>query len=212
MSETGLSEIQKEQEALVAEWLLATPGFFDRHKDLLASVQLKSPHGDKAISLQEKQMTLLRDQNKDLNRRLSEMLRFGAENDRTQNLMVDWIQKLLSEKDRQAAFATVTEGLKGIFDLHEVKLIQSEDLTKETVDTLKQAPYCGPAISAPRGLLEFVEDQSGSLAALYLVDQEDLGALLLISKSPERFTKEMGLVYLRQLGQLAAATLGRFES
>lgn len=211
MSGSELSETQKEQEALVAEWLLATPGFFDRHKDLLASVQLKSPHGDKAISLQEKQMTLLRDQNKDLNRRLSEMLRFGAENDRTQNLMVDWIHKLLSEKDQQAAFATVTEGLKGIFDLHEVKLVKPDALTKETIDTLKQSPYCGPAISAPRGLSEFVEDQAGSLAALFLADRQDLGALLLISKSPERFTKEMGLVYLRQLAQLAAATLGRFE-
>jgi hypothetical protein len=41
MSVSDLSEKQREQEALVAEWLLATPGFFDRHKDLLASVQLK---------------------------------------------------------------------------------------------------------------------------------------------------------------------------
>ena len=49
------------------------------------------------------------------------------------------------------------------------------------------------------------------LAALFLAEQKDLGVLLLISKSPDRFTKEMGLVYLRQLAQLAAATLGRFE-
>lgn len=211
MSASDLSETQKEQEALVAEWLLATPGFFDRHKDLLASVQLKSPHGDKAISLQEKQMALLRDQNKDLNRRLSEMLRFGAENDRTQNLMVDWIHQLLCEKDQQSAFATVTEGLKRIFDLHEVKMVKPEDLSKETIDTLKQSPYCGPVTSVPRGLTEFLDEQAGSLAALFLTEQKDLGALLLISAAPDRFTKEMGLVYLRQLAQLAAATLGRFE-
>ena len=53
MSEYGLSNEQREQENLVAEWLLATPGFFDRHSNLLAQIQLKSPHGDKAISLQE---------------------------------------------------------------------------------------------------------------------------------------------------------------
>jgi uncharacterized protein YigA (DUF484 family) len=212
MSSSELSETQQEQEALVAEWLVATPGFFDRHKDLLASVQLKSPHGDKAISLQEKQMTLLRDQNKDLNRRLSEMLRFGAENDRTQNLMVDWINKLLSERDHESAIATVTDGLKNIFDLTDVKLIKSDLLSAETIENLKQAPYCGQNNSAPRGLSEFLPGDGGSVAALFLADQKDLGVLLLISQSPERFTKEMGLVYLRQLAQLAAATIGRFEA
>jgi uncharacterized protein YigA (DUF484 family) len=50
---------QQEREALVAEWLLATPGFFERYADLLADIQLKNPHGDRAISLQERQLGVL---------------------------------------------------------------------------------------------------------------------------------------------------------
>lgn len=207
-----MNQTQEEQEALVAEWLLATPGFFERHKDLLSKVQLKSPHGDKAISLQEKQMTLLRDQNRDLNLRLSEMLRFGAENDRTQNLMVDWINQLLAEKDRLRAISTITDGLKNIFTLGQVKFIEADKLSEETISTLKQTPYCGPVASAPKGLMEWVEGGSESMAALFLTSHKDHGVLLLISPSKNRFTKEMGIVYLCQLGQLAATTLGRFEN
>ena len=32
------------------------PGFFERHAELLATVQLTSPHGQRAVSLQERQM------------------------------------------------------------------------------------------------------------------------------------------------------------
>ena len=66
---SDITQEQVEREALVAEWLKATPGFFDRHADLLAEVQLKSPHGDRAISLQEKQLGVLRAQNQALNQR-----------------------------------------------------------------------------------------------------------------------------------------------
>ena len=93
--DTGLNESQKDQELLVAEWLLSTPGFFERHPELLAQIELAHSHSGKAISLQEKQMALLRSQNRDLNQRLSEMLRFGTENDRTQSLMIQWLEGLL---------------------------------------------------------------------------------------------------------------------
>jgi len=86
-----LNQAQTDQENLVAQWLLSTPGFFNRHPNLLAQIELVDSHNGKAISLQEKQMALLRNQNRDLNQRLSEMLRFGTENDRTQSLMIDWI-------------------------------------------------------------------------------------------------------------------------
>ena len=44
----------------------STPGFFERHAELLASVQLTSPHGQRAVSLQERQMEMLRERIKGL--------------------------------------------------------------------------------------------------------------------------------------------------
>ena len=48
----------------IAEYLVNTPGFFERHAEMLATVQLTSPHGLRAVSLQERQMEMLRDRSK----------------------------------------------------------------------------------------------------------------------------------------------------
>ena len=56
----------------VADYLLANPEFFGQHAELLATIRLANPHGKAAISLQERQMEMLRDKNKHLERRLAE--------------------------------------------------------------------------------------------------------------------------------------------
>ena len=39
----------------IANYLANTPDFFERHAGVLATVQLSSPHGQRAVSLQERQ-------------------------------------------------------------------------------------------------------------------------------------------------------------
>ncbi|RYY99972.1 MAG: DUF484 family protein, partial [Comamonadaceae bacterium] len=39
----------------IAHYLSITPDFFERHAQLLGQVQLTSPHGNRAIGLQERQ-------------------------------------------------------------------------------------------------------------------------------------------------------------
>ncbi len=60
------SAIQGITEADIANYLANTPGFFERHAELLGTVQLTSPHGERAVSLQERQMEMLRDKLKGL--------------------------------------------------------------------------------------------------------------------------------------------------
>ena len=64
----------------IAHFLANTPGFFERHAGLLASVQLTSPHSHRAISLQERQAELLRRKIRDLELRAAGMLRLGHDN------------------------------------------------------------------------------------------------------------------------------------
>jgi uncharacterized protein YigA (DUF484 family) len=40
----------------IANFLANNPGFFERHAELLATIQLSHPHGLRAVSLQERQM------------------------------------------------------------------------------------------------------------------------------------------------------------
>ncbi|MEO7246397.1 MAG: DUF484 family protein, partial [Rubrivivax sp.] len=66
-------------EADIAEYLAQTPGFFERHAELLASVQLTSPHGQRAVSLQERQMEMLRERIKAQTAALKYTARDGRE-------------------------------------------------------------------------------------------------------------------------------------
>jgi uncharacterized protein YigA (DUF484 family) len=187
---------QQEREALVAEWLLATPGFFERHADLLGEIQLKNPHGDRAISLQERQLGVLRQQNQALNQRLSDMLRFGSQNDKTQGLMIQWLANLLSAKSETDVRAAIASGLAKIFDIEQVELIDGENDN-----------FCGSAEQAGDAIKAHLNEEIKSLA---LVNLSPLKVqILLASRNVEKFTSDMGRVYLDQIGELALAALTR---
>jgi hypothetical protein len=72
--------VQGITEADIAHYLANTPAFFERHAELLSSVQLTSPHGQRAVSLQERQMEMLRERIKGLELKIVEMIRHGQEN------------------------------------------------------------------------------------------------------------------------------------
>jgi uncharacterized protein YigA (DUF484 family) len=187
---------QQEREALVAEWLLATPGFFERHADLLAEIQLKNPHGDRAISLQERQLGVLRQQNQALNQRLSDMLRFGSQNDKTQGLMIQWLSNLLSAKSETDVRAAISSGLAKIFDIEQVELLGGD-----------HANFCGSSEQSSDAIKALLKENIQSLAVINLSSLNV--QILLASHSAEKFTADMGRVYLDQIGELALAALTR---
>ena len=187
---------QQEREALVAEWLLATPGFFERHADLLADIQLKNPHGDRAISLQERQLGVLRQQNQALNQRLSDMLRFGSQNDKTQGLMIQWLSSLLSAKTEADVRAAISSGLAKIFDIEQVELLDGD-----------HANFCGSADQSSEAIKALLKEEIKSLAVINLSSLNV--QILLASQSADKFTADMGRVYLDQIGELALAALTR---
>jgi uncharacterized protein len=187
---------QQEREALVAEWLLATPGFFERHADLLADIQLKNPHGDRAISLQERQLGVLRQQNQALNQRLSDMLRFGSQNDKTQGLMIQWLSNLLSAKSDADVRAAISTGLAKIFDIEQVELLDGE-----------HDNFCGSVAQTSDAIKAHLNEEMKSLAVINLAPLKV--QILLASGNAEKFTSDMGRVYLDQIGELALAALTR---
>jgi uncharacterized protein len=64
----------------IANYLANTPDFFERHASLLAAVQLTSPHGQRAVSLQERQAEMLREKIRGLELKAADMIRHGQEN------------------------------------------------------------------------------------------------------------------------------------
>jgi uncharacterized protein YigA (DUF484 family) len=62
-------------------------------------VQLTSPHGQRAVSLQERQMEMLRDRIKGLERKIVEMIRHGQENLAIADRLHRWTRALLLTQD-----------------------------------------------------------------------------------------------------------------
>ncbi len=205
-------ETQKEREQLVADWLLATPGFFERHASLLAQIQLKDANSDKVVSLQEKQMAILRNQNRDLNHRLSEMFRFGTENDRTQNLMVNWLGRLLKTPDLESTIQEITDGLNQLFEVGEVKYINITDITSEELIQLKLNVVQGECAKASLNLNGAIDPSGGSFATVLLRESDKcFGALCFISADSQKYSLASGATYLEQIGKLATAAISRFN-
>jgi uncharacterized protein YigA (DUF484 family) len=106
----------------VADYLLANPRFFDRHAELLAAVRLSNPHGEAAVSLQTRQMELLRDKYKQLEHRLTELLRHGHENNGIAAKLQRWTWRVTAERNPHALPGTITSGLREIFDVPQATL------------------------------------------------------------------------------------------
>ena len=83
----------------IANYLVNTPGFFMRHAELLASVQLTSPHGQRAVSLQERQMEMLRERIKGLEQKIIEMIRNSQDNMAIADRLHQWTMRLLLTLD-----------------------------------------------------------------------------------------------------------------
>ena len=95
----------------IANFLANTPDFFERHAELLASVQLSSGHGNRAVSLQERQALMLREKIKGLETRMVEMIRHGQDNVGIADKMQRWTRKLLQAAQARDLPGAVVEGI-----------------------------------------------------------------------------------------------------
>lgn len=219
----------------VAAYLQTNPQFFEDQAELLASVQLTSPHSHRAVSLQERQMEILRDKNKGLELKLADMVRHGHENDRTQQRMHTWLLRLLAESDSHALPYAVQDGLQKVFDVPAVALklwqvapaYAHMEVTQNVSDDVRlfaeglRVPYCGPnsGFEATRWL-ERDDIESAAMVTLRLPARGDaaegttpaaFGLLVLGSPDARRFHQGMGTAYLAQIGEIAGAALNRLR-
>ena len=94
----------------IANYLATTPDFFERHAELLASVELSSGHGGRAISLQERQAGMLRDKIKLLETRVVEMIRHSQDNLALAGKMQSWTRRLLRTADARDVPDAIVQG------------------------------------------------------------------------------------------------------
>ena len=216
----------------IANYLVHTPGFFERNAQLLASIQLTSPHGQRAVSLQERQMEMLRDKIRGLEKRIMDMIRLSQENEAIALRLHRWVHAVMLAHDDRTLPENLVETLRHEFLIPQVAVrlwsTPERALRPELADLAVAAevsedarsfaaslnqPYCGLNAGFEAG--KWLED-SAHITSLALVPLHHGGACfgLLVLGSPDatRYTSEMGVDFLVQVGDVSSAALARLLS
>ena len=217
----------------IAQFLTNTPGFFERHAEVLASVQITSPHGARAVSLQERQAEMLREKIKGLEQRIMEMVRNSTENAAIANKVHQWTGSLLQVRDPFDLPQAVVDGVRTLFDVPQAAVRVWEvaapyidaDFTQGASEDARAfassltMPFCGPTLGFEPAawLANEAGEPAQSLALLPLragaIDSATpaFGLLVLGSQDPQRFDATMGTEFLSRMAELASAALLRLK-
>lgn len=210
--------------AAVADYLSDNPEFFEEHSELLARVKLTSPVAGRTVSLQERQMEVLRDKIKSLELRLADLLRIAQDNDAITQKFLQWTHSLLLARNDVDLPHTLVNGLQTIFAVpHATVRIWgvAEEYSHtwfaaEVSEDAKifcnglAAPYCGPNqdFEAASWIDEAESIQSLAMLPLRTVDAtQAFGLLVLGSPDPHRFTADMATDFLSKIGETASAAM-----
>jgi len=213
----------------IANYLANTPGFFERHAELLSAIQLTSPHGQRAVSLQERQMEMMRDRVKGLEMKLVEMIRHGQENVSIADKLHRWTRAILLTADAAALPAVIVDELRHLFLIPQAAIRvwglspehDGQPYAAGVSDDLRSfaaslsAPYCG--VNAAFEAAQWLEDPTTvmSLAMIPLRagagPGDVFGLLVLGSPDPTRYSAEMGTEFLQRIGEIASAGMARLR-
>jgi uncharacterized protein len=209
----------------IANYLAHTPGFFERHAELLGSIQLTSPHGHRAVSLQERQMEMLRDKIKGLEGKIIEMIRHGQENVAIADRLHRWTRALMLTHDEGDLPAVLVREL-----MHQFLIPQAgiriwgaaaahagrpfaqpvSDDAKSFANSLS-VPYCG--VNSGFEAAQWLDDPAAAMSLAMIPLRETggqaVGLLVLASPDPTRYTADMGTEFLMRIGDVASAGLSR---
>ncbi len=210
----------------VAGYLREHPDFFQEQGDLLALLQIPHASGG-AVSLVERQISVLRDQNQDLKRKLMELVQVARENDRLNERVQQLILDLIAADSLAQMVDTLNDHLQGEFKADTVSLLlygirdeqarecgiqrlQSEDpalVHFESFHKMSQ-PLCG---RLNQNQLEFLfGHQAAAVSSVALVPvgpKAAQGMLAIGSSEAQRFHPGMGTLFLTHLGELLGAFL-----
>lgn len=222
----------------VERYLRDHPEFFAGREALLEEITIPHPSGA-AVSLIERQVAVLREQNRRYRRQLQDLIDVARSNEDLLQRMQRLTLSIMASPDMPQMLATLEDSLRSHFQADaaslllfaeaslvslappaegflRIALLDPDDLPEE-IDRLLAAgtPVCGRFSDGrlPAIFGPRAEDAASS-ALMPLVMAADggrnLGLLAIGSRDDERFRPGMGTTYLRHLAELIAHRLAAF--
>ncbi len=219
-------------EQTIHDYLAAHPDFFERHSTLLSTLILPHASGG-AVSLVERQVSVLRQKELKLERQLKELIQVARENDVLSAKIHELTLHLLQADSLQRTIAVIEEALRSGFGADQAVLVHFGDpdgfddikaerffrVVRRDDDTLKPfgtflggtSARCGRIRDSQRDFLFRGDaDDIGSAALVPLGDGAEIGFLAIGSVDSNRFHPGMSIDFLTRLGDLVAGSLKRF--
>lgn len=212
----------------VADYLRAHPDFFIGRDALLADMVL--PHAaDGAVSLVERQLSVLRDRNGDMRRRLNELVRTARLNHRVFERTLAITASLADATNEADAAQRLLDGLRSGFDVDAAHLhgidatglpaglgavipITGEIEAQEAVGNLLRPGRIICGLLRERELQFLFGDEASRVASAAVMPVEAPGGTVLValgSTDADHFAPDMGTLFIRFLGETFARHLRR---
>ncbi|HEY3486911.1 MAG TPA: DUF484 family protein [Gammaproteobacteria bacterium] len=206
----------------IEAYLKTHPDFFGNHPQLLAQMQINHADTGRAVSLIERQVAVLRDQNKMLEQKLVELVQIARANEQLSRQLHDFASELLTAQGLSDVVAVAQDKIRELFntDFVALRLLGnvSDDpalnMEEETAESLFDSllggdkPVCG-RIRPQQAKFLFAgnADEIKSAALIPLHALEPLGLLALGSRDTQQFNPAMGNLFLSHLGDLVSSAL-----
>jgi len=209
-------KIQGLSEQTVAEYLRRHPEFFMRNESLLTKVRIPHPSGN-AVSLIERQLTVMRDENQQLQRQLENLIIAAKRNETLLKQIQRTVNALLLTENIDDFFEMLYEQMAVNFhtDAVTVRLFSGidrishraefEDYDARVFALFERVlganrPTCGRLSNGQADYL-FPDDQIGSAVLIPLGLPEPYGILAMGSADVARFFNGMSTDLLAYLGE-----------
>jgi uncharacterized protein YigA (DUF484 family) len=210
---------------LVAIYLRGHPEFFRDFPDVLHDLEISHASGD-AVSLLERQIAGLRDENVRLKARFLEVVSLAKSNEDLIKRIHQLVLALMEAAGPKAIFALLGEKLAHEFAAEYVRTLvfaepsfvekdpqaefvgrrsRERDLFVEILRTGR--PYCGKLSDAQAHSLLSVGPRTGSAVVLPLSGRSWDGLIIIGSADEQRFNDEMGTEFLAYLGDIVSLVL-----
>lgn len=210
-------------EQVVADYLIAHPNFLACHPEVLAEIDI--PHStDGVVSLIERQVCILREQNHHVRDQLVELVSIARENDALARRLHHLTLALIEARVFDEVINTLQDELRNLFhaDAVEMKFFSAEELATHKADhgpamftefIESECPTCG---QLPAEQLEYLfgsqAAEIGSVALIPLHAPPSVGVLAIGSHDPQRFHAGKSVDFLKRLSDVVSATLGAVSS
>lgn len=208
----------------VREYLRENGDFLQRNPDLLDYLHVPHASGS-AVSLVEKQVSVLRERNVDMRHRLSALTTNARDNDKLYEQTRKLILRLLEADSLDSLYRSFVEGMRREFDVDYASMVlygespdgacrveDAENVRAEIGSLLRSGnPVCGALRQEELNFLFPDAGAVGSAALSPLGDGGEFGLIAVGSTDANKYSPNMGTLFLSHIGDVIVRLLPRLR-